>query len=224
MEEQFFKKKCKFGKKQRVMTYHISKMGKSISQDQQNRVVNFSRFNMDDDVFFDFCQDNSHLQIERNADGTIIIMPPAGTLSGEKNAEIATDLGIWKRKNGGHTFDSSTGFTLENTAVRSPDASWMSEERYKSVEYVELKKFARITPEFVVELMSETDSVKDLQEKMDEYMKNGVLLGWLINPKTEEVFIYREDGTISKIVGFDNKLSGENILQGFEFDLNLLRK
>jgi Uma2 family endonuclease len=219
-----FKKKCKFEEKQRVMTYHISKMAKHISQDHQNRIVNFSRFNMDDDVFFDFCQDNSHLNIERNADGTITIMPPTGTISGEINAEIATDLGIWKRKNGGHTFDSSTGFTLENTAVRSPDASWMSDERYKSVEYVELKKFAKITPEFVVELMSETDSVKDLQEKMEEYLENGVLLGWLINPKTEEVFIYREDGTISKVVGFDNKLSGENILQGFEFDLNLLRK
>ena len=206
------------------MTYHISKMAKHISQDHQNRIVNFSRFNMDDEVFFDFCQDNSHLTIERNADGTIIIMPPTGTLSGEKNSEIGTDLTIWKRKNGGHSFDSSTGFTLENTAVRSPDASWMSDERYKSVEYVELKKFARITPEFVVELMSETDSLKDLQEKMEEYMANGVLLAWLINPKTEEVFIYRENGTISKVVGFDNKLSGENILEGFEFDLNLLRK
>ena len=206
------------------MTYHISQMTKHISRDHQNRVVNFSRFNMDDDVFFDFCQDNSHLRIERNADGTIIIMPPTGTISGEKNAEIATDLGIWKRKNGGHSFDSSTGFTLENTAVRSPDASWMSDERYKSVAYVELKKFARIIPEFVVELMSETDSLKDLQEKMEEYLENGVLLGWLINPKTEEVFIYREDGTISKVIGFDNKLSGENILEGFEFNLNLLRK
>lgn len=206
------------------MTYHISKMAKHISEDHQNRILNFSRFNMDDDVFFDFCQDNSHLTIERNADGTIIIMPPTGTISGEKNAEISIDLGIWKRKNGGHTFDSSTGFTLENTAVRSPDASWMSDERYKSVEYVELKKFARVAPEFVVELMSETDSLKDLQEKMQEYLENGVLLGWLINPKTEEVFIYREDGTISKVVGFDNKLSGENILVDFEFDLSLLRK
>ena len=151
-------------------------------------------------------------------------MPSTGTISGERNVEITTDLGIWKRKNGGYSFDSSTGFTLKNTAVRSPDASCMSDERYKSVEYVELKKFAKITPEFVVELISETDTVKDLQEKMDEYMMNGVLLGWLINPKKEEVFIYREDGTISKVIGFDNKLSGENILQGFEFDLNLLRK
>lgn len=224
IEVQFFKKKCKFEEKQRVMTYHISKMAKHISQDHQNRILNFSRFNMDDDAFFDFCQDNSHLKIERNADGTIIIMPPTGTISGERNAEITADLIFWKRKNGGHTFDSSTGFTLKNTAVRSPDAAWMSDERYKSVDYIELKKFARITPEFVVELMSETDSLKELQEKMEEYLENGVLLGWLINPKAEEVFIYREDGTISKVSGFDNKLSGENILQGFEFDLMLLRK
>jgi Uma2 family endonuclease len=224
IEKHFFKKKCKFEEKQRVMTYPISKIAKHISKDPQNRIVNFSRFNMDDDVFFDFCQDNSHLTIERNSDRSVTILPPKGTLFGEKNAEITAELGIWKRKNGGHSFDSSTGFTLENTAIRSPDASWMSDERYKSVEYVELKKFARVTPEFVVELMSETDSVKDLQEKMEEYMQNGVLLGWLINPKTEEVFIYRQDGTISKVIGFDNKLSGENILQGFEFDLNLLRK
>ena len=178
---------------------------------------------MDDDAFFDFCQDNQHLRIERNADGTIIIMPPTGTLTGEKNSEINADLVYWKRKNGGHSFDSSTGFTLENTAVRSPDASWMSDERYSSVELAELKKFARIVPEFVVELMSESDSSRELQEKMEEYIDNGVLLGWLINAKTEEVFIYRADGTISKIVGFDNKLSGENVLAGFEFDLKLLK-
>jgi Uma2 family endonuclease len=209
------------------MTYPISKIAKhqnNISIDHQSRILDFSSLNMDDDTFFDFCQKNDHLRIERNADGTIIFMPPTGTLTGEKNAEINTDLGLWKRKNGGHSFDSSTGFTLENTAVRSPDASWMSDERYASVELVELKKFARICPEFVVELMSETDSISELQNKMQEYIENGVLLGWLINPKTEEVFIYRQDGTISKVTGFDNKLSGENILKDFEFELTLLRK
>ena len=206
------------------MTYPISKITKHISEDHQSRILNFSRFNMNDDVFFDFCQDNKHLRIERNADGTIIIMPPTRTLTGEKNSEITTDLGLWKRKNGGHSFDSSTGFTLDNTAVRSPDASWMSDERYESIELVELKKFARITPEFVVELMSENDSLRELQEKMEEYVEYGVLLGWLINPKTEEVFIYRQDGTISKVSGFDNKLSGESILKDFEFELALLRK
>ena len=208
------------------MTYSISKLAKNqnhLSIERQSKILNFSRFNMDDDTFFDFCQDNQHLRIERNADGTIIIMPPTGTLTGEKNSEITTDLGLWKRNNGGHSFDSSTGFTLDNTAVRSPDASWMSDERYSSVELVELKKFARIVPEFVVELMSESDSLRELQEKMEEYIDNGVLLGWLINAKTEEVFIYRADGTINKIVGFDNKLSGENVLVGFEFDLKLLK-
>ena len=208
------------------MTYSISKLAKNrnhLSIERQSKILNFSRFNMDDDTFFDFCQDNQHLRIERNANGTIIIMPPTGTLTGEKNSEITTDLGLWKRKNGGHSFDSSTGFTLDNTAVRSPDASWMSDERYSSVELVELKKFARIVPEFVVELMSESDSLRELQDKMEEYIDNGVLLGWLINAKTEEVFIYRVDGTINKIVGFDNKLSGENVLVGFEFDLKLLK-
>ncbi len=173
--------------------------------------------------FFDFCQDNKHLRIERNANGTVIFLLPTGGITGIRNSEISTDLIIWRRKNGGHSFDSSTGFTFENTAVRSPDASWMSDERYESVEIVELKKFAKNTPEFVVELMSENDSLKELQGKMEKYIANGVLLGWLINPKTEETFIYRVDGTISKIVGFDNKLSGENILEGFEFDLNLMK-
>ncbi|MDZ7897857.1 MAG: Uma2 family endonuclease [Arcicella sp.] len=208
------------------MTYPISKIAKNqnhISIDHQSRILDFSGFNMDDDTFFDFCQKNDHLRIERNADGTIIFMPPTGTLTGERNSEIGADLVIWKRKNGGHSFDSSTGFTLNNTAVRSPDASWMSNERYSSVELVELKKFARICPEFVVELMSENDLLSELQKKMEEYIENGVLLGWLVNPKTEEVFIYREDGTIAKVIGFNNKLSGENILKGFEFDLNLLR-
>ena len=209
------------------MTYSISKLAKTqnhLSIERQSKILNFSRFNMDDDTFFDFCQDNQHLRIERTADGTIIIMPPTGTLTGEINSEINADLVHWKRKNGGHSFDSSTGFTLDNTAVRSPDASWMSDERYSSVELIELKKFARIVPEFVVELMSESDSLRELQEKMEEYIDNGVLLGWLINPKTEEVYIYREDSTISKVIGFDNKLSGENILKDFEFELALLRK
>jgi Uma2 family endonuclease len=159
------------------MTYPISKIAKhqnNISIDHQSRILDFSGLNMDDDTFFDFCQTNNHLRIERNADGTIIFMPPTGTLTGEKNAEINTDLTIWKRKNGGHSFDSSTGFKLPNKAVRSPDASWVSDERYQSVAYDELKKFALLTPDFVVELMSENDLLSELQDKMEEYIENGV--------------------------------------------------
>lgn len=206
------------------MTYPISKMTQNLSDDHQSRILNFSRFSMDDDVFFDFCQDNQHLNIERNADGTIIFMPPTGGLTGELNSEINADLMIWKRKHEGHVFDSSTGFKLPNSAVRSPDASWLSEEKYQSLTREELKKHIPISPDFVVELMSETDSLKECQLKMEEYIENGVQLGWLINTKVEEVFIYRIDGTISKVIGFDKTLSGENILEGFEFQLSLLKK
>jgi len=206
------------------MTYPISKMTKNLSDDHQSRILNFSKFSMDDDVFFDFCQDNEHLKIERNADRTIIFMPPTGGLTGELNSEIIIDLGNWKRKHEGHVFDSSTGFKLPNSAVRSPDASWLSEEKYQRLTREELKKHIPLSPDFVVELMSETDSLKECQLKMEEYIENGVQLGWLINTKVEEVFIYRIDGTISKVIGFDKTLSGENILEGFEFQLSLLKK
>ncbi|MER0440845.1 Uma2 family endonuclease [Emticicia sp. W12TSBA100-4] len=138
-------------------------------------------------------------------------------------------MNIWKRRNGGHVYDSSTGFRFVDGSVRSPDAAWVSEEKYAQISEEDRRKHLSVAPEFIVELMrdaaqSETDSLKDAQNKMLSYIENGVLLGWLINPKIETVYIYRADGTISKVEGFSQSLSGEKVLAGFEFDLSLLKK
>ena len=129
-----------------------------------------------------------------------------------------------KKSKSGNTFDSSTAFIFPNGATRSPDVAWVSDAQWNSLTDSEQEKFPPISPEFVVELMSPSDRLKDAKAKMLEYIDNGVQLAWLINPSEEEVHIYRADGTIAKVNGFDNGLSGENILPNFEFDLKLLKQ
>lgn len=179
---------------------------------------------MDDDAFYDFCRKNNHLKFERNSDGNIIIMSNTGGTTGEYNAEISADFVFWNRKNKlGHIFDSSTAFKLANGAVRSADVTWVSAERWNGLTKEQREKFPPIAPDFVLELMSANDKLKKMQQKMVEYIENGVKLAWLVDPKEEIVYIYRADGTIGKISGFNNKLSGEDILPQFELDLAILQ-
>jgi len=175
--------------------------------------------------FIRFCMDNSELRIERNAEGEILINMPTYSKTGEINSEVNYQLVSWNKKHKlGKTFDSSTGFDLPSSAMRSPDASWVSAERWNSLNEEEKGQFAQICPDFVIEIKSETDFLPQLKEKMlKDWIGNGCRLGWLIVPESETVFIYREDGTIGKVVGFDNKLSGEDVLQNFELELSELR-
>ncbi len=177
---------------------------------------------MDDKAFYKFCRRNDHLRFERNPDGTILIMPNTGGKTGIRSTKIVSRLDLWSESFGGKVFDSSTAFKLLNFATCSPDAAWISDERWNSLNEDEQERFPPIAPDFVVELMSASDILKKAQEKMLEYIENGVQLAWLIQPSTQTVFIYRIDGTISKVVDFDNKLSGENVLPEFEFSLKLL--
>jgi Uma2 family endonuclease len=179
---------------------------------------------IDDDEFFALCQRNPNFKLEKNPDGSVIIMPNTGGNTGKRNTEINTELNLYRRKKqSGNVFDSSTAFIFPNGATRSPDAAWVSDELWNTLTDEEQDKFPKISPEFVVELMSPSDKLKDAKVKMLEYIDNGVQLAWLINPSDEEVHIYRADGTISKVNGFDNVLSGENVLPNFEFNLGLLR-
>lgn len=184
-----------------------------------------SSTNLSDDEFFDFCQENDSLKFERDEKGNIIVMPNTGGETGIKNSEITTELTIWNRiERSGKVFDSSTAFRLPTSAVRSPDASWVSNERWNSLTENEKTKFPPLCPDFVVELMSENDNLKDARTKMQEqWIESGCRLGWLINPTTETVYIYRENGEVQIVEGFDKKLSGENVLQGFELDLKILK-
>lgn len=179
---------------------------------------------MSDDDFFSFCLQNKHLKIERDETHQIIFTPPEGISSSNFGINIATDINNWNRiKNKGKTFGSSSGFFLPDTSMRSPDVAWMSMEKWNALSEEEKQKFPYTAPEFVVEVMSPTDRPKDAKAKMQKWIQNGVLLAWLIDPQKEEVFIYRSDNTVSRIEGFTGKLSGENILAGFEFDLNILK-
>lgn len=178
---------------------------------------------MDDVAFYRFCRRNDHLRFERNPDGTILIMPNTGGKTGIRNTKIVSRLDMWSESHDGKVFDSSTAFKLPNFATRSPDAAWVSDERWNQLSDEEQERFPPIAPDFVVELMSASDHLKKAQEQMLEYIENGVRLGWLIQPSSETVFIYRVDGTISKVTTFDQTLSGEEVLPNFEFPLRLLR-
>jgi len=175
-----------------------------------------------DQQFFEICQKNCDLRFERNALGDITIMAPAGSDTGMRNSDFNADLVIWnRRKKLGYTFDSSTGFKLPNGANRSPDASWILKARWESLTLEEKSKFAPICPDFVMELMSPSDSLKVTQAKMQEYQDNGARLGWLINCKDREVEIYRINQTV-EILRSPSNISGEDVLPEFVFDLGLI--
>jgi Uma2 family endonuclease len=179
---------------------------------------------MTDDEFFYFCQENAEFTFERDADGTITTMALTGGKTGKRNTELITDLNIWNRiTKKGLAFDSSTGFRLPNGATRSPDIAWISLDKWNNLSDEQQSKFPPVCPEFLAELMSDSDSLTQAKQKMDEYIENGCQLAWLIEPRTETVRIYRADGSVSIVQGFDNKLSSESILPGFSFDLLLLR-
>ena len=196
---------------------------RSVRYYKEENVFNFLQGNLKDDEFYELSQKNPHLKLERNPDGTVIIMPNTGGKTGKRNTKLTTRLSLWEEENGGNTFDSSTAFIFPNGATRSPDAAWVSDAQWNTLTDAEQEKFPPVSPEFIVELMSPSDRLKDAKAKMLEYIDNGVQLAWLINPSEEEVHIYRADGTIAKVNGFDNVLSGENILLNFEFYLKLLR-
>lgn len=175
--------------------------------------------NLTDDQLYEFSQINRDLRIERNAEGELIIMPPAGGETSQRNAEIIVQLGSWAKQNGeGVTFDSSGGFRLDNGAVRSPDAAWVKRSRIDALAREERKRFVPLCPDFVVELRSPTDSLSVLQEKMREYIDCGARLAWLIDPEQTRVYVYRPSETVQELDKPD-AVSGDPLLPGFALDL-----
>ncbi|HEY9875668.1 MAG TPA: Uma2 family endonuclease [Candidatus Obscuribacterales bacterium] len=172
-----------------------------------------------DEEFEQLAAANKDLRLELTTKGELIIMPPTGGESGSRNFEIYIDLGNWNRQNSlGKAFDSSTGFRLPNGATRSPDVAWVRMERWEALTSAERKKFLPLCPDFAIELVSETDDLKDVREKMQEYLDNGLRLGWLINPKTRQVEIYRPNREL-EVLQSPTSLSGEDLLPGFVLDL-----
>ena len=182
-----------------------------------------------DEQFAQLTAANQDLQLELTAKGELIIMPPTGGETGNRNFEVYIDLGIWNRQTRlGKAFDSSTGFRLPKGGTRSPDASWVRRERWNALTQEQRKKFLPLCPDFAVELVSETDSeavaslraseVEETRSKMQEYVDNGLRLGWLINPRTRQVEIYRPNQAV-EVLQSPTTLSGEDVLPGFVLDL-----
>jgi Uma2 family endonuclease len=181
-----------------------------------------SVIDMTDDQFFQLCQNNRELRFERNANGELIIMSPAGGETGNRNGRVNQQLFNWTDADGtGIAFDSSTGFKLPNGADRSPDASWIKLERWDALTDEEKRKFPPICPDFVIELLSPSDSLKITQEKMKEYIDNGVRLGILINRKSRQVEIYRP-GKEVEVLKSPATVSGEDVLKGFVLNLGMI--
>jgi Uma2 family endonuclease len=173
-----------------------------------------------DEQFYQLCQKNNDLQFERTATGELIIMPPVGGESGNREAEFIIDLGVWNRQTKlGYTFSSSTIFKLPNGADRSPDVAWIKKERWEALTPEQKRKFPPIAPDFVIELRSVTDNLETLRQKMQEYMDAGVKLGWLINPQQQQVEIYRL-GQDVELRNLPTELLGEEILPGFSLSLD----
>ena len=175
-----------------------------------------------DQAFEQLCHSNPDLRLERTAQGELIAMAPSGSETGYYNSDISGQLWQWNRKlQQGITFDSSSGFTLPNTAIRSPDAAWIEKSRWQAIPAEQRRKFAPICPDFVIELKSPSDDLTVLQGKLEEYRDNGVRLGWLIDPENYQVFCYRPQRAVEI---FDNprNLSGEDVLVGFVLDLQVI--
>lgn len=178
---------------------------------------------LSDKAFEEFCFSNKELLIEREPDGKIKIMSPVAPSSGNNEAEFIADLKIYERRNGGKSFSSSTGFTLPDSSVKSPDACYISEEKMATIAKDEMHHFTSIVPDFVVEVISPTDTLKGARSKMsDVWIANGVALGWLVHVEVEKLWIYRQNGSIDLIEDFDRIITGEDVVPGFEFDLRNL--
>ena len=170
---------------------------------------------MTDDDFFYFCQRHRELRIEMDKFGEITIMSPTGSETGRIKFELSVDFGIWAREDGtGISFDSSTGFILPNGAKRSPDLAWIKLEKWLAVPVDLRKKFPPICPDFVIEIRSESDSLKNLQAKMEEYIENGAALGWLIDVQDKKVYVYQQNTTVQELEN-PSEVSGEPLLSGF---------
>ncbi len=172
-------------------------------------------------AFWRLCCENPDLRLERTACGELIVMPPAGSETGFRNADVSGQLWSWARGDGtGLSFDSSTGYTLPNGAVRAPDASWIVRERWEALTPEDRRKFAPICPDFVVELTYPSDEGRrpKVQEKMREYIDQGVRLAWLIDPEARDIEIYRPGRPVETVTR-PATLDGEGVLPGFVLDL-----
>ncbi len=177
---------------------------------------------MTDEQFYELCRANPDVKFERSAIGELIVMAPTGGETGTYNSEINADFVIWNRQTRlGKVFDSSTCFKLPKGGERSPDVAWVALERWNTLTREQQRKFPPIAPDFVLELLSPTDSLEKTQAKMQEYMKSGVRLGWLVDRDNRYVEIYRINQSI-EVLREPELLSGEDVLPGFVLNMDIV--
>ncbi len=175
--------------------------------------------------FFEFCQANQELNFERDEKGNIVLMAPIGSQSSIYNGDLFYQVKNWNVKHQlGKVFDSNGGFTLPDGSQRAADVAWISNTKWNALTETEKEKFAPICPEFIIELKSKSDNLSFLQAKMERWMINGALLGWLIDPYEEQAFIYQPEKPQTIIQSFQQKISGKAVLPGFWMDLTVLSK
>jgi Uma2 family endonuclease len=186
-------------------------------------VLNLKPFvELSDSQFYELCQNHRDLKFERTAQGELVIVAPVGGEGGSREADLISDLVYWNRRTQlGKVFSSSTCFKLPNNADRSPDAAWVMREKWNQLTPEQQKKFPPLCPDFAIELRSESDALEPLQQKMQEYLDNGLRLGWLINPQDRQVEIYRASQS-NQVLQNPPQVDGEDVLPGFVFDLSLL--
>jgi len=174
---------------------------------------------LDDEQFYHFCRLNPDLQIERTFHGDILIRAPEGGSSGLGSGKLTMIFGLWAENDGrGRVFGSSTGFKLPNGAIRSPDVAWILNDRLELLSEAEWDRFLPLCPDFVLELRSPSDALVPLQQKMEEYRDNGARLGWLLDPASKRVHVYRPGASI-EVLEDPTDLSGEPLLTGFVLDV-----
>jgi len=172
-----------------------------------------------EDLFYELCKQNPNLRLERTAEGEVIVMPPTGWETGNRNAEINRQLGNWSKQDGtGKIGESSTGYKLPNGADRSPDASWVEKARLAQLTLEERKKFLPLCPDFAIELRSPSDDLDAVKAKMEEYIACGLRLGWLIDLETCAVYVYRHNAAVKELKDI-TEVSADPELPGFVLDL-----
>jgi Uma2 family endonuclease len=178
-----------------------------------------SRHGIDDEAFYDFCAANPELQIERTAAGEILIMPPCGGETSNRNIDLSAQLQVWAKRDGrGKAFDSSAEFLLPSGAARSPDASWVLKSRLAALPAEQKRKFLPLCPDFVVELRSPSDRLPRLQAKMREWIDNGARLGWRIDPQTRCVYVHRSGQPVHRLAS-PQHIAGEGPVKGFLLEM-----
>jgi Uma2 family endonuclease len=192
-----------------------------LQAEERPLTIRFGRLmKLTDDQLYELCQLNPELRIERTAQGELLIMPPTGGETSKRNFDLIVAVGIWARQdNSGIAFDSSGGFILPNSALRSPDVAWIKRSRLEGLTEEQKRKFIPLCPDFVIELRSPTDSLRALQTKMQEYMDNGAQLGWLIDPEGKRVYVYRPDHPV-ECLEQPAEMSADPVLPGFVLDLH----